>query len=460
MHIELKEFLKSNKRLVIIYFGSFSIQIIVFLIIQVFDWTSQESLNSSWFNLLMNTVEPYSDYKFWYQGFAKQFIYDDWLPYIQQFEDPSKYRNIFEYILVIILGNGQLNFIYPPFFFYSIIIPALISIDLVFLPLLLANLLLPFIIYKFLNNFYGKNIAEWGFITTTLCPLSIFYNGGLLLNTSYITLFFVLALYFISINRFTSATVFLAISFLFKQTAIFFIPPILAYIILKHKSSENKIGFLSYTKSILKYTGILVAIILLGSLPWIIITPKNYIEALLVNQSITFYPVFINPWYNFPVHWYSFLIGLGAPYWLLYILGFLTFTFIGIILMEIIVLFLLFKWHHNDELNWKKLIDVIIYVAFISHLFLPRGVYKYYFTFHVPLVILWICVHFNDILSSDRSKQLNWRLIFILGSLIIIIIPRLYYLIIIWLILAFIIKTNLNLRKQEIPLKMENLDLN
>jgi len=408
----------------------------------------------------MNTVEPYSDYKFWYQGFAKQFIYEDWLPYMQQFEDPSKYRNILEYILSIIIGKRQLNFIYPPFFFYSIIIPALISIDLVFLPLLLANLLLPFIMYKFLNNFYGKNIAEWGFITTTLCPLSIFYNGGLLLNTSYITLFFIVALYFTSVNRFTLATIFLAISFLFKQTAIFFIPSFLAYITLQHKKSENDIGFLSYVKSFIKYTGILVAIVLLGSLPWIIINPKNYIESLLVNQSITFNPEFLNPGYSFPLQWYSFLIGLSAPYWLLYILGFLTFTFVGIIIMEIIALLLLFKWHHNDELNWKKLIDVIVYIAFLSHLFFPRGVYKYYFTFHVPLVILWICVHFNDILSSDKSKQLNWRLIFILGSLIIIIIPRLYYLIIIWLILAFIIKKNLNLRKKEIPLKIEKLELN
>jgi len=180
---------------------------------------------------------------------------------------------------------------------------------------------------------------------------------------------------------------------------------------------------------------------------------------LLAEQSITFNPDFSNPAYNFPVQWYSFLIGLGAPYWLLYILGFLTFTYIGIILIEILVILLIYKWHKKNTLNLIKLLDVIVYTAFLSHLFFPRGVYKYYFTFHVPLVILWICFHFNEIISSDKSKRSKWMLIFILVSLIIIIIPRLYYLIIIWGIIALIIKVNLNLRKEQIPLKINNSKL-
>jgi len=143
----------SNRRLVMIYSISVSLQIFIILIIHVFNWISQDSINTSWFNLIMNTVEPYTDYKYWYQGFARQFLENNWLPYTQQFEDPSKYRNILEYIISILLGGDTLNFIYPPFFFYSIIIPAFLSIDLVFLPLLIANLLMPFMIYKFLNKY-------------------------------------------------------------------------------------------------------------------------------------------------------------------------------------------------------------------------------------------------------------------------------------------------------------------
>ncbi|UCD02186.1 MAG: hypothetical protein JSV23_03990 [Promethearchaeota archaeon] len=404
----------------------------------------------------MNTVEPYSDYKFWYQGFAEQFLYDDWLPYMQQIEDPSKYKNILEYILNIIIGNRNLNFIYPPFFFYSIIIPSLISIDLVFLPLLLANLLLPFVIYKFLDNIYGKNVAEWGFMATALSPISIFYNGGLLLNTSYITLFFTIALYFTSINRFSLATVFLSISILFKQTVVFFVLPFLVYVTLQYWKNKNDKKIISYFKGFIKYSGIIFVITFLGSLPWIIINPKNYIESLLAEQSITFNPEFSDLAYNFPVQWYSFLIRLGAPYWLLYILGFLTFTYIGIMLIEIIVVLLLYKCYKKNTLNIIKFLDVIVYTAFLTHLFFPRGVYKYYFTFHIPLIILWLCFHFNDIISSDRSKGSKWMLIFILVSLVIIVIPRLYYLIIIWGIIVLIIRTNLNLRREQISLEINN----
>ncbi|MFW9828103.1 MAG: hypothetical protein ACFFEY_10950 [Candidatus Thorarchaeota archaeon] len=428
------------------------------MLIQIANWTSQESIDSTWFTLLMNTIEPYSDYKFWYKGFAEQFLYDGWLPYMGPFEDPSKYKNVLEYILNILLNDNHLEFIYPPFFFYSIIIPAFISVDFVFFPILISNLIIPFVIYKFLINFYGKNIASWGFIATALSPLLIFYNGGLLLNTSYITLFFLITLYFTAINRFTLATTFLSISLLFKQTIIFFILPYLVYVSLKKIEVNNK--RLSFIKNFLKYSGIILGISLLGSLPWIIINPQIYIESLLVNQSITFDPSFFVPTYNSPMQWYSFLIRFGAPYWLLYIIAFPSFTLIGIILIQIIVLIMLYNWYRNNELELIKFIDIIIYIAFISHFFFPRGVYKYYFTFHIPLIVLWICFHFNEILSNHRSKRLNWMLILLVSSLIIIFIPRLYYLIVIWFIFGFIIRTNLTFRKREISSKLEEVSKN
>ena len=196
--------LKRNRKLILIFLISVIIQIALLIIFQVFNWVSQHAINTPWFKFLMNTLEPYSDYIYWYQRFAKQFFYEKWLPYFNVPTNPNKYRNLLLYIIDVIMGNTNLSFIYPPFFFYSIIIPASISIELVFLPLFLANLLLPIVVYKFLVIFTKKKVAKWGFIATALSPLLIFYNGGLLLNTSYVTLFFVIALYFMSFAQATS----------------------------------------------------------------------------------------------------------------------------------------------------------------------------------------------------------------------------------------------------------------
>lgn len=452
MKRNIKDLLIANKRLFVIYLISILTQITIFLIIHGFNWISQEHISSPWFMFLMNTLEPYSDYTYWYQGIGKQFLNEGWVPYIGALNEIPEYQNIIDYLLNIIFSGGTLPFIYPPFFFYSIIIPALININLVFLPLIVANNLLPFIIYKLLHNFYGKKIAEWGFIASTICPLSIFYSGGLVLNTSLVTLFFVIALYFVSINQFTKSIIFLSIALLFKQIVIFFVLPFIVYIVLQTTKNNRSRLIIDYSKNFLKYFGILILTLFLGSLPWIIIDPKNYINILLVDQAITFSPEFPIPRYNYPMQWYSFIIKFNAPYWLLFILAFLTFTFLGIIIMEIVSVILFFKWNSKNKLDWIKLLDIIVYTSFITHLFFPRGVYKYYFTFHVPLLILWICFHFKEVLSSDNAMQRNWILLFIVISFGILIMPRFYYLFIFWVIFIIIVRTNLNHNKRKIQL--------
>ncbi|KKM97627.1 hypothetical protein LCGC14_1166080 [marine sediment metagenome] len=420
MKIRPLYFLVRNKKLILIYFSSITIQIIIILIFQVNNWVSQHAINTPWFMFLMNTLEPYSDYKYWYQGFARQFFYDDWLPYFDYSSNPDRYKNFLLYLIDIILGNQKLSFIYPPFFFYSIIIPAAININLVFIPLFLANILLPIVVYKFLINFASKKVAEWGFVATALSPLSIFYNGGLFFNTSYVTLFFIIALYFVSKKKFTWAIFFLSVACLFKQTIIFFFPPFLIYIVLQSTEKKSRRVYSIYFKNFLKYTGMLIGMLFLGSIPWIIITPKNYIQSLLVEQSINFNPDFNAPEYNNPVNWYSFLINFGAPYWLIYLLGFLTFTFIGLLIIEIVAIFLLYNWDRKNKLDWIKFLDIIVYTAFISHLFFPRGVYKYYFTLHVPLIILWICFHFKEKLTDNNSIRKVWLLLFVFISFLIL----------------------------------------
>jgi len=445
--------LKLNKKLIYIFVISISIQLTIFILIQISNWVSQREVDELWFVFLTQTIEPYTDYKMWYQPFTQQFLFKNWLPYIEIFEYPNKELNFLEWYQFWVIEKHIFirNFIYPPLFFYVLIIPSFISVELVFIPLLLANNLLPIVIYKFLRNIFTQKVAEWGFIATALCPLYLFYSGGLVLNTSLVTLFFILTLYYLSNNRYGYAILFLGITILFKQMMIFFIPPILVYIALKSISKEEA-SFFKHSKSFLKYSAILGMTLFIGSLPWILITPINYIKSLLAlgTLDLTFYPPLNLPGYNHPIYWFDFLHGLGAPYIVLYVFGFLNFTFIGIILLEIVITILVYHWHRKNKLNWLKFLDILVYTAYLGFLFFPRGVYKYYFPFVLPLNVLWICYHFSHRLNNDNSKRRNWILIIVFVSLIFMLIPRLYYLLLIWAILIFIIIKNRYLEENEI----------
>ncbi|MFX1258362.1 MAG: hypothetical protein ACFFAN_10915, partial [Promethearchaeota archaeon] len=254
--------------------------------------------------------------------------------------------------------------------------------------------------------------------------------------------------YFFSINRFKWAVFTLSVAFLFKQTVIFFILPLILYAILQ--STEKKQSTVAYFKKAFLYFGIFIGTLFLGSLPWILLAPLNYINALSMGQSPTFEPIFKSPGSTCPIQWYSFLIPLGAPYWLLYIVGFLNFTLLGILIVEIVDLLLLSHWHRKKELDWLKILDLIVYTAILSHLFFSRGVYKYYFTFHIPLIVLWICFHYSEALVKNAVKQKRLLFLFIGISLIILIIHRFFYLLIIWIIFFVMVKKNLKLNKKNL----------
>ena len=440
--------LKIRKKLIFAFIISVVLQIMLFLGFNYFNWLSHISHSSLTYDFFIYSFEPYQDYQIWYQSFVNNFIHKGWIPYSAFFPDIGVYTNYFSYLWDLLVGISQYYYIYPPFFLYIITLPGLVDMNLIFIPLLISTNLLPLLIFKFLSTHFNEKVAEWGFLAIVFCPLLIFYNGGLLLNTSLVTLFFIGALYLVSINKFKSASLLLAISFLFKQIVIFFILPMLAYMVIQSSKKKDSKFIKLYLKNLITYSSIIFGTILLGSLPWIIINPSGYIKCIFVTGGVSFFPQFLIPNSNSPMHWYSFLAGLNLPYWILYIIGFLTFSAIGIIIIELIAIVLIHRWYYQKSLNWVKLLDIIVYSAFLIHLFFPRGVYKYYFTFHVPLIILWLVFHFKDRLDENRIVRIRWFLYFIIGTIVVLLIPRNFYLLFIWVIVIIMINKNLKINER------------
>ena len=430
MKFQLKAFLKERQLVVSFYMLGLVLRIFIAIIttfLQLIQNFSGSDGNQLLNQLLTSTLEPYFDYRFYYIKFVNGFVYGGWLPYLSNMT--------FNSVLV--------PFVYPPLFLYILSLPTLINVNLVFLPLFLADILLPIIVYKFLIKSTDQKVAEWGLLATVLCPLTILYTGGLFLNTSLVTLFFIIALYFLSIKKYNWATFFLAIAILSKQTAIFFVYPILTYIFLKYReTNQTKLIFL---KRAILNLGILVLTLFLGSLPWILIAPEQYLSNLSMGQNPTLFPEFLTPGSTWPLNWYSFLIPIKSPFWLLYLLGFLNFTLTGILVVEIVDLYLLIRWYRKKTLNWIKILDLIVYTAILTHLFFPRGTYKYYFTFHVPLIVLWICFHYRESLRSDLSKWKKIFFLFITISLAFLLMYRYFYLLIVWAIFFLMLRKNIQL---------------
>ena len=366
--------------------------------------------------ILMTFFEPYSDYDYYYKLFAQAFISGSWTPYSEVAEHP--WLN---------------SYLYPPLFLYILSIPAIISPKLVFLPLFLADVGLPVLIYLFLRE-RSKKMASWGYFVTACCPFLIFYDGGLFLNTSLVLFAFFVSLYFFYGEKYKTAVFILALAFLIKQVILFFFPPLFCYAVLKSSSGSIK----SYLKQFAIFGVVLSGTIGIGSLPWLLLAPKNYFSAIFMGQAPNLAPDLQPRHLTWPMHWYSFLIDLHVPTEIIYVAGFLTFTMLGLLLVELLSIILLIRWHRAKVLDWVRILDMTVFVAILIHLFLPRGVYKYYFTLHVPLIILWVAFHYQTSLESARGRK-RWGGVVVGLSSLVLIFPRQLYLILIWLIFFLII---------------------
>ncbi|MFX0200770.1 MAG: hypothetical protein ACFFCW_32015 [Candidatus Hodarchaeota archaeon] len=369
--------------------------------------------------ILMTLIEPYSDYDYYYKLFAQVFVSGLWTPYSG-----------------LVNHSWLSSYLYPPLFLYILSIPALISPELVFFPLFIADVGLPILIYLFLKE-KSEKMAIWGYIVTCCCPFLIFYDGGLFLNTSLVLLALIVSLYFFYYEKYKTAVFTMALAFLIKQVILFFIPPLFCYAVLKSSNGSKK----SYLKQFAILGVILIGTIGIGSLPWILLTPTNYISAVFMGQAPTLTPDLQPRLLTWPLHWYSFLIDLRVPAEIIYVVGFLTFTMLGLLITELFSIILLIRWHRRRVLDWVRILDIIIFIAILSHLFLPRGVYKYYFTLHIPLITLWIAFHYQASLETARGRK-RWGGIVVGLSSLALIFPRQIYLLLIWLIFILIMWTD------------------
>ena len=205
---------------------------------------------------------PLSTWGDFYAGYAR------WLGFLHQ--GLLAYRDFYSYK-------------YPPLFLYTLYpFYAAGGAVAAAIPIVVADAATAVIVYLIVKRFAENRIALAAGLIYAFSPCVLYYEGYLWLSSQPMTFFMLLAVYLLKEKKPMFSVAALAVAVMFKQEALFILP---AYLILYAKD---------YKRGVLKGIGLFVAILVVVSLPFLIMTPRAYI------YSMNNYPAFQ-------------FISLGAP---------------------------------------------------------------------------------------------------------------------------------------------------
>jgi hypothetical protein len=242
-------------------------------------------------------------------------------------------------------------------------------------------------------------------------------------------------------------------SALFKQTAFFFVLPLLAFLLkpapqvaIDDKSEfdegeaakrleSDKLdlkGFMRIALVVCIYAAVC-------SLPYLL-DPLNYVNAIFSRAGGTYLRDLTSPPpISYPITLVVLFIILGAPEWLLELINQYTFYSIGLIIAIVPILGFMLKEVKDDrdlQAYWRRILFLTLLLMLCVHIFSPRGIYKYYTVALVP----FFSILSTSSLCQRSSERVNVSLPMLLVPMIcgfVIMIPsRAVYMLYLLLMLA------------------------
>ena len=135
-------------------------------------------------------------------------------------------------------------------------------------PILLADAVVPMIVYLFVKNLAGSRIALAAGLAYALSPLALFYEGFIWMDSEPALLFALLSLYLLQQKRPSLSAITLGVAVLFNQSTLALIPvPILWHL---------REGRAKLPRSSLLF----VLTFLAGSLPFLLLIPAPYLKTI------------------------------------------------------------------------------------------------------------------------------------------------------------------------------------
>jgi len=190
-------------------------------------------------------------------------VYAQWLGYVHKGLIP--YRDFYTYK-------------YTPLFLYTLY-PFFVAagVKAAAVPIVVSDAATAVLVYLIAKKFAGTRVAFAAGLLYAFAPFVLYYEGYLWLSSQPMTFFLILAVYLFKEERPVLSFASLAVAVMFKQQALFVMP---AYLLLYFKE---------YRASLPKGVGVFLAIVIVVSLPFLIVAPRDYIG------SLNYFSVYLGP---------------------------------------------------------------------------------------------------------------------------------------------------------------------
>jgi len=342
-------------------------------------------------------LRGFGDFRYYYVAWIKGWYENDWYPY--QWSPPFE--------------NNPLNaYSYPPVFLYFLIMiwrPGMTEFWMAF-PMILADAACAGVVYLILKsiikNEHASGIALFGGFLMAVAPINIIYDGLYWINPGPVTLLTLIAFYFATKSKWWQAFLWLAIATMTKQNALFFTYPMFMAM-LGEKIRKKKIQE-AVIESVMNAL-VFVFIILLLSVPWIFISPYQYGRHMLFPGrpiEIRFTPV-IDEVGNDCVSFAWSLLALGFPSWIVGFASFGNYSMLFMILSASIISVFMMWRSYNKQSDGIEFYEWLSVYMIYSHIFMPRGVYKFYIAYFVPVILIALVGSLTNLMSKKSLLPIS-----------------------------------------------------
>ncbi|MHA2501455.1 MAG: glycosyltransferase family 39 protein [Candidatus Kariarchaeaceae archaeon] len=337
-------------------------------------------------------------------------FYSYYIPYVEAFEDGwNPYTGNRE------PGDRIGGYVYGPFYMLSIaagrIWFGMSVIDSIVFSNIILDALCYVMVYILAKRYTGNIVAAVVALLGSFSPISLFFIAYRGLNAPIMNFSFLLFIYFYLEKRDNLSMIMLAFSLLTKQFPLFMAMPAGLWMVRRY-------GFF---KGVSYYLRFFIAVLVL-SVPYILWTPRSYIVRLFLPggskdvpscptnaEATNLFHGMIPDGACIPVNngFAPLDTGLLPPgHELIFWLVNSHVLFFGSLIILAYIGFTAY-----DYLEERPRLYLVFFSAYyaVAHATIARGIYKYYITFLIPLMLL-------GFVFGDRSKSLNLRLGYILSN--------------------------------------------
>lgn len=341
------------------------------------------------FNISGTYIEGFADFGYYYHSWITSWYEQNWYPY--EWAEPFDEQDFYSY---------------PPVFLYFLILtwrPGMTNFWMAF-PMILADASCAGAVYLILKdiikNEKARGIAFFGGFLMALAPINVVYDGIWWLNPGPVTILTLVAFYFAIKKKWWQAFFWLAVATMTKQNALFFSYPM--FMVMLGEKVRNRSILEAIIESVMNAL-LFLGVALFLSIPWIFISPVQYGRHMLFpGKPIELSTVIVDPPSNQCVSFSRSLLEVGIGGIISSIVAFGINSMLLMVLSATLIAIPMLWRSFKGKLDGIEFFEWIAIYTIVTHIFMPRGVYKFYTAYYVPMILIALIGSFTYMSTNKK----------------------------------------------------------